>query len=348
VSDRTQPSEAVLSIKGLTTAFQTPYGEFKAVDNVTLEVRAHERVAVVGESGSGKSMLMLSILRLVPEPGKIVAGEVCFDGRDIAAISARDMADLRGSEIALIFQDPMSSWNPVKRIGRQIAEAMELHRKIERKSIRERVVDLLRKVGIPSPRERARAYPHEFSGGMRQRGMIGMGLSNNPKLLIADEPTTALDVTVQDQVIRLLRDVNEQYGTALILITHNLALVASLAERVVVMYAGRVMERGTAEQIFRAPQHPYTWGLLQSVPRIDQDSEQDLIGIPGSPLDNSQKIAGCKFNPRCRFKIDRCMVEEPGLIPVGDGQVARCWVMMKNTAFQNNDDATNQASHATA
>ena len=348
MADHTQPSEPVLSIDGLTTAFPTAYGEFKAVDNVSLDVRPHERIAVVGESGSGKSMLMLSILRLVPEPGKIVSGEVRFDGRNIATISARDMADLRGSEIALIFQDPMASWNPVKRIGRQIAEAMELHRKIERKSIRERVIDLLRKVGIPSPKERARAYPHEFSGGMRQRGMIGMGLSNNPKLLIADEPTTALDVTVQDQVIRLLRDVNQQFGTALILITHNLALVASLCERVVVMYAGRVMEQGTAAQIFRSPQHPYTWGLLQSVPRIDQDSEQDLIGIPGSPLDNSQKIVGCKFNPRCRFKIDRCLTEEPDLLPVGEGTGRPRWVMMKNTAFQKNDDAINPASHATA
>lgn len=338
----------MLSISGLTTAFPTAHGEFRAVDNISFEVRANDRVAVVGESGSGKSMLMLSVLRLVPEPGQIVAGDVTFDGRDVGKLGEAEIADLRGSEIALIFQDPMASWNPVKRVGAQIAEAMELHRKIERPRIRDRVVELLRKVGISSPKERARAYPHEFSGGMRQRGMIGMGLSNNPKLLIADEPTTALDVTVQDQIIRLLRNVNEQYGTALILITHNMALVASLCDRVIVMYAGRIMEQANLADIFRAPQHPYTWGLLQSIPRLDQDSEEDLIGIPGSPLDNSQKVAGCKFQPRCHFRIDRCAVEEPELTAVGDDHVARCWVMMKNTAVRKNDDAAVRHSSATA
>jgi oligopeptide transport system ATP-binding protein len=317
----------LLSVRGLTVKFPTARGPFRAVEDVSFDVHDGEKVAIVGESGSGKSMTMLSLLRLVPAPGAIEQGEIQFDSVDLLKLSGNAMARIRGSEMALVFQDPMASWNPVRRIGAQISEAMSLHRKIEPSKIAARVVELLQRVGIPSPAQRARAYPHEFSGGMRQRGMIGMGLANNPRLLIADEPTTALDVTVQDQVIRLLREVNEEYGTAILLITHNFALVASLCERVIVMYAGRVMECGTTREIFRDARHPYTRGLLRSVPRLDQVSDEPLYGIPGQPIDASQTVNGCKFHPRCEFKQDRCLSQEPPLVKLGPGREARCWLV---------------------
>ncbi|CAN5620200.1 ABC transporter ATP-binding protein [soil metagenome] len=324
-------SSPLLSVRGLTVEFPTSRGPFKAVEDISFDVGEGEKVAVVGESGSGKSITMLSLLRLVPEPGKIKAGTIDFEGRDLSKLTGVQMANLRGSEMALIFQDPMASWNPVLRIGEQIGEAMRLHKKIEPSKIAKRILYLLERVGISAPAKRANAYPHEFSGGMRQRGMIGMGLSNNPRLLIADEPTTALDVTVQDQIIRLLREVNKEYGTAILLITHNLALVASLCDRVIVMYSGRVVEKGTAEQIFRNPRHPYTQGLLKSVPRLDAEDDE-LYGIPGQPIDPSQSVTGCRFNPRCQYRIDRCSVEEPPLLDMGNAQEARCWVAIKEIA----------------
>ncbi len=318
--------KTLLSVRGLTTEFRTARGRFRAVDDVSFEVAEGERVAVVGESGSGKSMTMLSVLRLVPRPGRIAAGCITFAGIDLLKLGGRAMADLRGAEIALVSQDPMASWNPVRRIGSQIGEAMSLHRKIKPSRIKARIVELLRQVGIPASEQRQHAYPHQFSGGMRQRGMIGMGLANNPRLLIADEPTTALDVTVQDQVIRLLRQVNAEHGSAILLITHNLALVASLCERVIVMYAGRVVEQGSTRQIFSDPQHPYTRGLLGSVPRLDQAADEELAGIPGQPIDQGQTVTGCKFHPRCSLREARCSEAEPDLVEFGGGRSARCWV----------------------
>ncbi len=324
------PPTPLLSVRHLTTEFPGLGSGFRAVDDVSFDVSAGERVALVGESGSGKSLTVRSVLGLLPAGARMAGGSILFGGRDLATLNERDRAKLRGGEIALIFQDPMTSWNPVKRIGAQIREALSLHGKFRRRARAGRVVELLRRVGIPSPAERARAYPHEFSGGMRQRGMIAMGLANHPKLLIADEPTTALDVTVQDQVIRLLRELGDASGMAILLITHNLALVASLCDRIVVLYAGRIVETGPAEAVFRDPQHPYTWGLLRSVPRIDQVRGEKLVGVPGQPIQAGDTVTGCKFHPRCRFRIERCTTEEPTLDEVEPERFARCWVLMRN------------------
>lgn len=340
-TDSTEPKEPLLSVRNLTVQFPTARGPFKAVDDVSFDVHKRERVAVVGESGSGKSITMLSILGLVPYPGRIAAGEVQYKGARLDELPPAKMCEIRGSEISLVFQDPMASWNPVLRVGYQIGEAMRLHGKVQRSAITARIVELLRGVGIPSPEQRAKDFPHQFSGGMRQRGMIGMALANYPALLIADEPTTALDVTVQDQVIRLLRDVNQNNGTAILLVTHNLALVASLAERVIVMYAGRILETGTTDAIFSAPQHPYTWGLLRSVPRLDNDADDELIGIPGQPIDPSDDVRGCRFHPRCAFRTDKCSVEEPSLEEVAPGHWVRCWIPMKSA----NAGSRNAAQH---
>ena len=324
-------SSWILEVSGLTTEFAGSIPPFRAVDDVSLDIAKGERVALVGESGSGKSMTARSILGLLPHRARIVSGSVRFNGRELVGLSARELATLRGSEIALIFQDPMTSGNPVKRVGTQINEAIALHRRTNRSARWSRVIDLLRRVGIPSPELRARSYPHQFSGGMSQRGMIAMGLANDPALLIADEPTTALDVTVQDQIIRLLRDVCERSGSAMLLITHNLGLVASLCQRVVVMYSGRVVETGSVDAIFKSPQHPYTWGLLRSIPRMDQARNAPLVNIPGQPTSGAN-MPGCRFAPRCAFKIARCTQEEPPLAPVGAGQLARCWVLMRHVA----------------
>jgi oligopeptide/dipeptide ABC transporter ATP-binding protein len=290
-------------------------------------------VGIVGESGSGKSITSLSILRLVPEPGRIVGGRIWFgEGetrRDVLRMNEKQVRKLRGQNIALISQDPMTSLNPVLQMGFQIEEGMAAHRRFTPQQAQQRVVPLLERVGIPGARQQAHNYPHQFSGGMRQRAMVAMGIANQPDLLIADEPTTALDVTVQAQIIELLRELNRDLGMAIILITHNLALIASLCTRVVVMYAGRVVEEGPTRSIFESPQHPYTWALLRSVPRIDQ-SRQRLEAIAGMPPDLSKLPPGCKFHPRCKFRIDRCDQEEPPLEEVDAGHRARCWVLMRN------------------
>jgi oligopeptide/dipeptide ABC transporter ATP-binding protein len=303
----------------------------RAVDGVSFEVERGETVGIVGESGSGKSMTALSILRLIPDPGRIVSGHIWFGDRDVTRMSGDELREFRGSDVAMIFQDPMTSLNPVLRVGFQIKEAMAAHERFDARTAASRVVPMLRQVRIPAPEQRAKDYPHQFSGGMRQRAMIAMGLSNEPALLIADEPTTALDVTVQAQIIELLRDLNREMGAAIILITHNLSVVASLCTRVIVMYAGRIVEQGPTRHIFKNPQHPYTWSLLQSIPRIDRSGHRKLLTIAGLPPDLSNPPPGCKFHPRCRFRVDRCAHDpEPPLEEVEPDQLARCWVLMKN------------------
>jgi peptide/nickel transport system ATP-binding protein len=307
----------------------------RAVDGVSLHVDAGETVGIVGESGSGKTMTAFSILRLVPQPGRVTSGKILFRDRDVLAMDEDEVRDFRGSDVAMIFQDPMSSLNPVMRIGDQIGEAMTAHDRFTDEQAEHRVVPLLERVRIPSSAQRARDYPHEFSGGMRQRVMIAMGLANEPAVLIADEPTTALDVTVQAQVIQLLKQLNKELGTAILLITHNLALVASIFSLIIVMYAGRVVEEGPVEQIFKHPEHPYTWSLLQSVPRVDAEIAERLVSIKGLPPDLTRMPPGCKFHPRCRFRVERCDQEEPPLGEVGPGQRARCWVLMSTIKEQD-------------
>ena len=301
-----------------------------AVDGISFSVDRGETVGIVGESGSGKTMTALSLLRLVPEPGKITSGKILFNERDVVHMTDEELREFRGADVAMIFQDPMTSLNPVLKVGFQVEEAMAAHQRFTSKQSRDRVVPMMQRVRIPAVAQRINDFPHQFSGGMRQRVMIAMGLSNEPSLLIADEPTTALDVTVQASIIELLRDLNREMGAAVILITHNLSVVASLCQRVVVMYAGRIVEEGPTRAIFKNPQHPYTWSLLRSIPRADERTHKKLVSISGLPPDMGNLPPGCKFHPRCRFRIDKCMTEEPTLDDVGDDQRSRCWVLMKN------------------
>ena len=320
----------LLRIEDLKTQFFTSRGIVQAVDGISLHVDEGETVGVVGESGCGKTMTALSVLRLVPDPGRIVSGHIWFRDRDVTKMDADQIRQFRGNDVAMIFQDPMTSLNPVTRVGTQIEEAMTAHERFGPKEALGRVVPLLQRVRIPAADRRKQDYPHQFSGGMRQRAMIAMGLANEPAMLIADEPTTALDVTVQAQIVTLLKQLNRELGTAIMLITHNMALVASICTRVIVMYAGRVVEEGPVQQIFQSPQHPYTWSLLRSVPRVDEVRRQRLVSITGMPPDLVKLPPGCKFHPRCAFREDRCSEEEPVLGEVAERQVARCWVLMRN------------------
>ena len=306
----------LLEIDELAVEFRTEEGVVTAVDGASFTVAESEIVGVVGESGSGKSVTAMSILGLVKPPGRRSGGAIRFRGRDLGELSATSMRAMRGGEIAMIFQDPMTALNPVVSIGRQIVEALRLHdRGIGRQAARTRAVELLALVGMPHPESRFRQYPHEFSGGMRQRAMIAMAIANRPDLLIADEPTTALDVTIQAQVLDLLRVAQRETGAATLLITHDLGVVAELADRVVVMYAGRVVEQGDVTTIFSAPRHPYTLGLLESLPRLDRDVEE-LHPIPGSPPSLLNRPSGCAFHPRCPMVRDRCRTTRPALLPV--------------------------------
>ncbi len=329
-------AETLLQVENLETQFFTSRGVVHAVDNVSFHIEAGETLGVVGESGCGKTITALSILRLVPEPGRITGGRILFRGRDVTKMDDEEIRDFRGNDVSMIFQDPMTSLNPVTRVGSQIEEAMTAHNRFSASLAKARVVELLKRVRVPAAETRVNDYPHQFSGGMRQRAMIAMGLSNEPSLLIADEPTTALDVTVQAQIIQLMKTLNRELGTAMMLITHNMALVASLCQRVVVMYAGRVVEEGPVDQIFRNPQHPYTWSLLRSVPRVDEARKDRLVSIRGLPPDLVSPPPGCKFHPRCPFVIDKCKTDpEPQLGEVATNQVARCWVLMRNVSEED-------------
>jgi len=327
------PETPLLEVRGLQTQFRSDGGVVKAVDGVSFDVRAGETMAIVGESGSGKSVTALSVMGLIPNPpGRIVGGEIRFEGQDMLAMGESEMRGIRGDRIAMIFQEPMTSLNPSLTIGRQVGEPIEVHRKEPRKSVRERCVALLRKVRIPDPEQRVDAYPHEFSGGMRQRAMIAMSIACEPQLIIADEPTTALDVTVQAQVLHLLKELTRETNAALVLITHDLGVVARYADRVNVMYAGRIVESGTAREIYNHPRHPYTVGLMNSMPRLDEDKRESLEPILGQPPDLAALPPGCPFRPRCHYAVERCASERPELEGGSDGHASACWVGMHEHA----------------
>jgi oligopeptide transport system ATP-binding protein len=320
-------AQPLLEVKNLRTWFYTQDGIVKAVNGISYTLNQGEALGIVGESGCGKSVSALSIMRLIPTPpGRIVEGEVIFDGRDLLKLSDDEIRRVRGNEIAMIFQDPMTSLNPVLTVSRQITEALELHLGMSASSARKRAIELLDLVGIPSARSRVDDYPHQFSGGMRQRVMIAMALSCNPKLLIADEPTTALDVTIQAQILDLIKRLQQELGMSLILITHDLGVVAGLTDRINVMYAGYIVESAPTEVLFSDPRHPYTLGLLRSIPRIDEPRKERLIPIEGLPPDLVSPPQGCPFQPRCVYAVERCVPENPTLAPVQRGHTIACWV----------------------
>jgi len=319
--------EVLLDVRDLRTHFHTSAGVIRAVDGVSWDVRKGETVALVGESGCGKSVSALSVMRLVSAPaGRIVDGEILFKGRNLLALSEEEMRRVRGREIGMIFQEPMTSLNPVLTIGRQLTETVETHLAMTSAQAQARAVELLSLVGIPEGARRLRQFPHQFSGGMRQRIMIAMALACDPALVLADEPTTALDVTIQAQILELMKSLSRRLGAAIMMITHNLGVVARYADRVNVMYAGKIVERGTAREIYANPRHPYTLGLLRSVPRLDEPRRAKLQPIPGQPPDLSRLPGGCSFAPRCAYAIDRCRAEEPGLDPVAADHLSACWL----------------------
>jgi oligopeptide/dipeptide ABC transporter ATP-binding protein len=317
---------SLLEIIELQTQFFTSGGVVKAVDQVSYNVDEGETVAVVGESGSGKSVTALSILRLIPfPPGRIVGGEINFMGRNLLDMTDDEVRDIRGRDISMIFQEPMTSLNPVLSIGLQLTETLMTHRDMTQEQANARALELLGLVGISEPERRLKQYPHHLSGGMRQRVMIALALSCEPKLIIADEPTTALDVTIQAQILELMKDLTRKMGVALIVITHNLGVVARYADRVNVMYAGRIIESGTAKDIYHNPKHPYTLGLLASIPRMDLPRGQKLMPIEGQPPDLTRLDDGCSFRPRCRFATEKCAGAYPPLETIADGHTAACW-----------------------
>jgi len=308
---------ALLSVQDLVVRFRTHEGTIHAVNGVTFDLDEGETLGIVGESGCGKSVTSLALMRLLPQPaGRIEGGSVRFDGQDLLAFSESEMRDLRGREIAMIFQDPMTSLNPVLTIEEQMVETIQAHRKVSKQDARKRAIELLATVGIPQPETRLNAYPHQFSGGMRQRVMIAMALALEPKLLIADEPTTALDVTIQAQVLELLKRLTDDTGTAAILITHDLGVVAGMTQRINVMYAGFIVESATTAELFANPVHPYTVGLLHSVPRLDADEGSELIPIEGTPPDQRHAPTGCPFAPRCAWRLPTCWEVNPALVSV--------------------------------
>jgi len=331
----------LLSVRDLRTTFATEDGIVTAVDGVSFSIEKGTTVGLVGESGSGKSVTSLSIMKLIPSPpGKVEAKEILFDGKDLSRLKEREMRRIRGNEIAMVFQEPMTSLNPVFKIGDQIMEAIILHQKVNKREARERAIELLRLVGIPSPEKRVDEYPHQLSGGMRQRVVIAMALSCSPKLLIADEPTTALDVTIQAQILDLLRRLQEELGMAILLITHDLGVVAETCRRVMVMYAGKIVEEGPVVPLFQEPAHPYTRGLLDSIPKLNEDRPR-LTSIPGVVPHPARMPKGCRFHPRCPLARPICEEEEPPLIDIDEERTAACWV---HTGFERLEQEAGEVS----
>lgn len=327
--------EPLLDVRNLTVRFNTLDGVVHAVNGISYTLEHGEMLGIVGESGCGKSVSVLSLMGLIPQPpGRIAAGEVLYRGQDLLKLSEEELRRIRGRDIAMIFQDPMTSFNPVLTIGRQVGEGIKIHLGMNREQVRQRVAELLALVGIPGAKNRLDNYPHQFSGGMRQRAMISMGLSCNPSILIADEPTTALDVTIQAQIVELVKELREKLEMGVIWITHDLGVIAGLADRVLVMYAGFIVEKGSVDDIYKDPRHPYTLALLKSLPRVDRSSGDRLATIPGFPPDLLGLPPGCPFTPRCTYALQRCREENPDLKPVrggstrpsGTGHQIACWV----------------------
>ncbi|MEH7123751.1 ABC transporter ATP-binding protein [Bacillus sp. JJ1773] len=322
-------NQSLLEVENLTTKFSTSKGDVTAINNISLKVDRGETVCIVGESGCGKSMTVLSILGLLPKNGKIAAGKVKFQGKELNTLSKEQMREIRGKEISMIFQEPMTALNPVFTIGFQLRESLMIHTKMTKKQANERAIGLLDKVGIPSSKKRLEQYPHELSGGMRQRVMIAMALASNPALLLADEPTTALDVTIQAQILGLIQDLKDQYNMGLLLITHDMGVVAEIADRVIIMYAGKIVEEGTVEEIFTSQKHPYTEGLLKSVPDVD-NPDFKLQPIPGTLPNISDEIPGCRFHPRCKYAMDICKKKDPISFTFSPDHYTNCWLYEKD------------------
>ena len=335
--------KTLLEVKDLRVSFFTPAGEVKAVDGISYTLKENEVMGVVGESGSGKSVEAYSIMGLLQNPGKVVGGSITFDGEDILSYDEEQMRNFRGNKVSMIFQNPMTCLNPVYTIGNQLMEAITCHDKdYPKEKARARAIEMLDLVGINNAEKRVDQYPHEFSGGMRQRAMIAMALICEPKLLIADEPTTALDVTIQAQILDLMKSLQKKENTAIIFITHNLGVVAEMCDRVSVMYAGKIVEQGTDEDIFYRPAHPYTMGLLESMPRLDAEEHERLIPIEGTPVDLLNPPKGCNFAPRCSHCMKVCLAEKPPYADLGDGHVSACWLHFmgkKAEALQNDTKA---------
>jgi peptide/nickel transport system ATP-binding protein len=337
---------ALLEVNDLKTYFQTDDGIVKAVDGVSFSVEKGKTLGIVGESGSGKSVTCLTIMGLNAKKNTITSGEALFNGENLLTAGSGRLREIRGNDIAMIFQDPMTSLNPVHSIGAQLIEAVQLHQDVSKKAARARAVELLQAVGIPRAERRVDDYPHQFSGGMRQRVMIAMALVNDPDLLIADEPTTALDVTTQAQIMALIKRLQDDFGSAIIVITHDLGVVAEAADDVLVMYAAEVAEQAPVEKLFSRPFHPYTWGLLGSLPRLDIEVER-LVQIPGQPPSLLRPPSGCRFHPRCPYVFDRCRTEDPPLVPLLGGRTAACWLQPEGaTAASPAVRAANQTDRA--
>jgi len=322
--------EVILQVRDLKTYFTVDEGIVKAVDGVSFDLHRGETLGIVGESGSGKSVTNLSIINLIPTPpGKIAGGQVLFHGKDLLSMPPNEIRQIRGNKISMIFQDPMTSLNPFLRISTQMIETIQLHQGLDQKAAKEKAIEMLKLAGIPAPEKRIDQYPHQFSGGMRQRVMIAMGLSCNPEILIADEPTSALDVTIQAQILELIQELTHKLGTAVIMITHSLGVVAGMCDTICVMYAGRIVERGRTEEIFESPKHPYTRGLIRSVPRLDRDTAERLYSIPGQPPNVIDLPDCCPFYPRCDKAMDICKKKYPPSVAFENGQSASCWLYTK-------------------
>ena len=324
-----EDNKNLVEVKNLEVSFFTYAGEVKAVRGISYNLKPGEVMGIVGESGSGKSVSSYGLMGIIPEPGKVIGGQILFEGRDVTAMSEKELLKIRGKDISMIFQDPMTSLNPLFTIGNQIEESLRKHTSLDKDQRQKRMVELLTLVGINQPEKRLKQYPHEFSGGMRQRVMIAMALACDPKLLIADEPTTALDVTIQAQILELLKELKDKIHMGIVFITHDLGVVSDICDSISVMYAGTIVESGSSDQIFYEPRHPYTWGLLASVPKIDTDEHQRLIPIEGNPVDLINPPKGCPFAPRCKHCRKICIDQAPPQCQVGEGHMAACWLPVK-------------------